>query len=232
MSSTVNSACPTVMPCRAKAAEYRATRRPWPTLAAAWEVAKSEGRRSKPRGSIPAAMAPEDINTTSVPARCALAMTSANTSIASPSKRPSSRVRDDDPILITMRLAWGRSFRDRSRAALIHLPHRLGDQSKNRILALGPARPASRPGRPCAAHALRAAQRGWGDNSHSSAHPYRADRTKVRHPKPSWAPNRRPRRYLRVRYAHQCQAGLRRQLSYFRPRDSRVYQHGQYRHTQ
>src|SRR5690625_164214 len=173
MSSTVNSACPTVIPCRAKAAEYRAIRRPWPTLAAAWEVAKSEGRRSKPRGSIPAAMAPEDTNTTSVPARCALAMTSASASITAPSRPPSSRDTAEHPFLMTIRLAWGRSFRDRSRAALIHLPHHVGDQSKNRILALGPAPPASRPGRLCAAHELRAAQREWGDSSHLGAHRYR-----------------------------------------------------------
>src|SRR5919112_1953240 len=120
-SSAVSRTCPTRRPCRPKAAVYRATSRPCPTLAAACWVARSRGRRSSPSGSSPAAMEPEDTRTTSVPrSRCAANASTRASSWAS-SIIPSGVVRELDPTLTTTRTAAGRSARPDSALLLIVL---------------------------------------------------------------------------------------------------------------
>ena len=93
------------MPCRAKAAVYRAMSRPWPTLAAACWVARSLGRRVRPSGTRPDAIAPEETSTTWVPAPWRAARAAARAVIRSSAISPATVVSEDEPTLTTTRVA-------------------------------------------------------------------------------------------------------------------------------
>ena len=99
------------MPCRAKAAVYLAMSRPWPTLAAACWVARSRGRRGRPSGARPDAIAPEDTRTTWPPSCLRAASAAASAPILSPSISPSWVVSDEEPTLTTTRGAAAMSAR-------------------------------------------------------------------------------------------------------------------------
>ena len=88
MSCALSSTCPTVRPYRAKAALQEFTSATCPTLAAACLVARSFGRRVNPSGSMPAAMAPEETITTSVPAFIRASIASASPASRLVSKTP------------------------------------------------------------------------------------------------------------------------------------------------
>src|SRR2546421_3340569 len=75
---------------------------PWPTLAAACWVARSRGRRGRPSGARPAAIAPEETSTVS-PGRSAIASTSASTRVRS--RPPDAVVSEDEPTFTTTRRA-------------------------------------------------------------------------------------------------------------------------------
>src|SRR2546421_2072979 len=75
---------------------------PWPTLAAACWVARWRGRRGRPSGARPAAIAPEETSTVS-PGRSAIASTSASTRVRS--RPPAAVVREDEPTFTTTRRA-------------------------------------------------------------------------------------------------------------------------------
>src|SRR3954454_23009840 len=79
--------------------------RPWPTLAAACWVARSRGRRPRPSGARPAAIAPEETKMSWLPALRRSASTSTRDSSASSEIPPASEVSEDDPTLTTRRLA-------------------------------------------------------------------------------------------------------------------------------
>src|SRR5437016_3328821 len=99
------------MPCRAKAAVYLAMSRPWPTLAAACWVARSRGRRDKPSGTRPDAIAPEETRTTWPPFCWRAASAAVSVPILSPSISPSGVVSDEEPTLTTTRDAMAMSAR-------------------------------------------------------------------------------------------------------------------------
>src|SRR2546430_8348963 len=82
--------------------------RPCPTLAAACWVARSRGRRARPSGAGPAAIAPEEPSTVS-PGRSAIASTSEPTRVRS--SPPAAVVSADDPTLTTTRRAFVTSSR-------------------------------------------------------------------------------------------------------------------------
>src|SRR5690348_16340178 len=99
------------MPCRAKAAVYLAMSRPWPTLAAACWVARSRGRRGRPSGARPDAIAPEDTRTTWPPSCLRAASAAASAPILISSISPSEVVSDEEPTLTTTRGAAAMSAR-------------------------------------------------------------------------------------------------------------------------
>src|SRR5215216_6287807 len=68
---------------------------PCPTDAAACCRARSRGRRANESGASPAAIAPEDTSTISVPAACASARESTNTRTRSGSIPPAAVVNED-----------------------------------------------------------------------------------------------------------------------------------------
>src|SRR5262249_33514484 len=109
-SSAVSRICPACIPCRANAAVYTATSRPWPTLAAACWVARSRGRRASRSGARPAAIAPEDTSTTWLPSFTRAASPPASAAIRPSSIRPSV-VSEDEPTLTTTRRAVAMSPR-------------------------------------------------------------------------------------------------------------------------
>src|SRR2546430_3069127 len=82
--------------------------RPCPTLAAACWVSRSRGRRARPSGARPAAIAPEETSTVS-PGRSAIASTSEPTRVRS--NPPAAAVSADDPTLTTTRRAFVTSSR-------------------------------------------------------------------------------------------------------------------------
>src|SRR5580658_6875399 len=99
------------MPCWAKAAVYRAISRPWPTLAAACWVARSLGRRVRPSGTRPDAIAPEETSTTWPPAPRRVARAAASALILSSAISPAAVVSEEEPILTTTRAAAAMSGR-------------------------------------------------------------------------------------------------------------------------
>ena len=116
ISCAVSSTCPTVRPYRANAALHEFTSATCPTLAAACLVARSFGRRDNPSGSMPAAMAPDDTMTTSVPAFIRASIAS-----ASPASRPASNTPDGVVSALVPTLTTRlRAVRMASRCGLAH----------------------------------------------------------------------------------------------------------------
>src|SRR6478752_3891865 len=99
------------MPCRSKAAVYRAMSRPWPTLAAACWVARSLGRRVSPSGTRPEAIAPEETRTSWVFWVRRAARAAASAQIRSSAISPSGVVSEEEPTLTTTRAAVAMSGR-------------------------------------------------------------------------------------------------------------------------
>src|SRR3954447_8606918 len=85
--------------------------RPSATLAAACWVARSRGRRPRPSGAKPAAIAPEETKMIWLPALRRSARTSTRDNSASSEIPPASEVSEDEPTLTTRRLAAGSSPR-------------------------------------------------------------------------------------------------------------------------
>src|SRR6516165_8853338 len=141
-SSAVSRICPACISCRANAAAYTATSRPWPTLAAACWVARSRGRRASRSGASPAAIAPEDTSTTWPPARTRPASAPASAAIRLSSIRPS-LVIEDEPTLTTTRRAAATSSRPSASSWLPALSWLPASPSPGPV-----TRPASRRCRP------------------------------------------------------------------------------------
>src|SRR5690606_10174139 len=89
------------------------------TLAAACWVARSRGRRVSPSGPRPAAIAPDETKTISVPAARRAASTSTSASMRPASSTPSGVVSDDDPAFTTIRRAFAIASRSLIRTSLL-----------------------------------------------------------------------------------------------------------------
>ena len=106
-SSWVKRICAATRSRSANRRAYSAIREPCPTAAAAWRPGRSFGRREKPSGARPEAMAPEETSTQARPPRAADATSRTILRMRARATTPVPSTKLDDPTLTTSRRTSG-----------------------------------------------------------------------------------------------------------------------------